>query len=78
MTFKEAYKEMRNGKAIAHEKFADSGYWVWEDNTIMFKSYGGINYPALEAPDVGYILDMIVEDKWRAFDVPEEPIEDEV
>ncbi len=71
MSFKEAYKELRNGKAIAHEKFAESGYWIWEDNTIMFKSYSGINYCPLEVPDVGYIFDLIVDDKWSAFDEPE-------
>ena len=29
MTFAEAYREMRNGKCIAHEEF-DGDYWTWK------------------------------------------------
>ena len=63
MTFAEAYREMRNGKCIAHESF-DGDYWTWENNTVMFNSFSGLRYPIQGAPDIGRVFDCIVEDKW--------------
>lgn len=63
MSFKEAYHAMREGHAISNTKHPDS-CWVWENDTMMFKSGTGINYRLQDALDIGYILDQMVEDIW--------------
>lgn len=73
MSFAEAYREMRKGKAIAHETF-DGDVWVWENDTIMLHSFSGMNYRFQDAPDIGRLFDLIVEDKWS---VVEDQDEDE-
>lgn len=64
MSFAEAYREMRNGKCIAHETF-DGNFWVWENDTIMLHSASGLNYRFQDALDIGRLFDLIVEDKWH-------------
>ena len=64
MSFAEAYREMRNGKCIAHETF-DGNFWVWENDTIMLHSASGLNYRFQDALDIGRLFDLVVEDKWH-------------
>lgn len=71
MTFAEAYREMRNGKCIAHESF-NGDYWVWDRNTIMLCSFSGMNYRFQDAPEIGRLFDRIVEDKWHVVEELEE------
>ena len=44
MSFKDAYKAMREGKAISNTEHPDDR-WVWENDQMVFKSGGGLNYP---------------------------------
>ena len=71
MSFAEAYREMRNGKSIAHESF-DGDIWVWEKDTIMLHSASGFNYRFQDTLDIGRLFDLIVEDKWLVVDDPDE------
>ena len=44
MSFKEAYKAMREGKAISNTEHPDD-QWVWENGRMIFQSGGGLSYP---------------------------------
>lgn len=64
MSFKEAYKAMRDeGKAISNTEHPDDR-WVWENDQMVFKSGGGLNYPVQDMLCIEYLLDQIVQDIW--------------
>ena len=67
MTFAEAYKEMRNGKKIAHENF-HGGYWVWENDTIMLYCKDGRVLDIRETEDVAFTFGFITAGEWTVME----------
>lgn len=67
MNFSEAYREMRNGKKIAHENF-HGGYWVWENDTIMLYCHDGRVLDIRQTEDVAFTFGFITEGKWFVMD----------
>lgn len=63
MSFKEAYKVMREGKAISNTEHPDD-QWVWENNQMVFQSGAGLSYPVQDMLCIEYLLDQIVQDIW--------------
>lgn len=63
MSFKEAYKAMREGKAISNTEHPDD-QWVWENGRMIFQSGGGLSYPVQDMLFIEYLLDQIVQDIW--------------
>lgn len=63
MSFKDAYKAMREGKAISNTEHPDD-QWVWKDDQMIFQSGGGISYPVNDMLSIEYLLDQIVQDIW--------------
>lgn len=66
MTFSEAYREMRGGKKISHERF-HGGYWAWEDDTIMLHCHDGRVLDIRETDDVAFTFGHIVEGDWSVW-----------
>lgn len=63
MSFKDAYKAMREGKAISNTEHPDD-QWVWKDDQMIFQSGDGISYPVNDMLSIEYLLDQIVQDIW--------------
>lgn len=63
MSFKDAYKAMREGKAISNTEHPDD-QWVWKNDQMIFQSGGGISYPVNDMLSIEYLLDQIVQDIW--------------
>lgn len=63
MSFKEAYKAMRAGKAISNTEHPDD-CWVWKNDQMVFQSGAGLSYPVQDMLSIEYLLDQIVQDIW--------------
>lgn len=63
MSFKDAYKAMREGKAISNTEHPDD-QWVWKNDQMIFQSGDGISYPVNDMLSIEYLLDQIVQDIW--------------
>jgi hypothetical protein len=56
MSFKEAYKAMKEGKAISNTEHPDD-QWVWKDDKMIFQSGAGLSYPVQNMLCIEYLLD---------------------
>lgn len=63
MSFKDAYRAMRTGKAISNTEHPED-QWVWKNDQMVFESGGGISYPVQDMLCIEYLLDQIVQDIW--------------
>ncbi len=62
MKFSKAYTQMRNGKKITLPEW--SGYWAWENNTIMIHCSNDIVLDIRETDDVSYTFGFICREDW--------------
>jgi len=66
MDFRHAWFQMLNGKKI---KLPDwSGYWAWENNTIMMHCHDGRVLDIRETDNVSYTFSNIAEKTWMVVD----------
>lgn len=66
MTFREAWFELLNGKKITKPNW--SGYWVWENNTIMMHCKDGKILDIRLTDNVAYTFSFIASDDWQIFE----------
>ena len=63
MTFRKAYFEMMNGKKIKRPSW--TGYWVWENNTIMMHCRDGQVLDIRRTENTAYTFFSIVSEDWQ-------------
>lgn len=64
MEFRKAYDLMKNkGQKIKLPTW--SGYWAWENDTIMMHCKDGRILDIRQCDDVAYTIDNINSDKWE-------------
>ena len=63
MDFRDAYFEMLNGKKVKRKHW--SGYWVWENNTIMMHCKDGRVLDIRKTDNTAYTFSSVVERDWE-------------
>ena len=62
MSFRKAWFELLNGKKIKLPSW--SGYWAWENNTIMMHCHDGNVIDIRKTENVAYTFCNIASDEW--------------
>lgn len=63
MDFRHAWFEMLNGKHVKLPSW--SGYWAWENNTIMMHCKDGTVLNILETENPAYTFTNIATNEWE-------------
>ena len=62
MSFRDAWFQLLNGKKIKLPSW--TGYWVWENNTIMMYCHDGKSLDIRETENVAYTFSNIASKDW--------------
>lgn len=66
MSFRDAWFQLLNGKKIKLPSW--TGYWVWENNTIMMYCHDGKALDIRETDNVAYTFSNIASKDWIVLD----------
>lgn len=66
MPFRHAWFQMLNGKKIKLPSW--SGYWAWENNTIMMHCRDGSVIDIRQTDNVAYTFSNVASDDWEVID----------
>ena len=68
MTFNEIWPLLRRGVRVKRKDW--SGYWAWENNTIMIHCGDGTVFDIRQTDDPSFTFSNIAADDWKVFDSP--------
>lgn len=63
MIFKEAYEALKNGCKVKCPEW--TGYWEWENNTIMMHCADGITREIRHTENLDYTMSFILRSDWQ-------------